>query len=75
MAAQWAKDRGLPVQEFPANWNLYGKRAGPIRNGQMLEEGKPEMVVAFRGPNSRGTQNMINQAEKAGIPVQIVDFV
>lgn len=61
------------IHVYPALWDLYGKRAGPIRNGQMLREGRPEMVIAFRGPNSRGTQNMINQARKAEVPVRIID--
>jgi hypothetical protein len=41
----------------------------------MLKEGDPDMVIAFRGPNSRGTQNMIDQSLKAGIPVKIYDIL
>lgn len=74
MGGEYAKVHGIPVLEFPALWNQYGNRAGPIRNAQMLKEGQPDVVVAFRGPNSRGTQNMINQARKAGIPVTVVDI-
>lgn len=64
---------GIDVRPFPALWSLHGKAAGPIRNAQMLAEGKPDLVIAFRFPNSRGTQNMIDQAQKAGIPVEIID--
>src|SRR3954465_9327693 len=70
----YGEHRGIPVRPFPANWNLYGKRAGPIRNSAMLSEGKREMVVAFREPNSRGTQNMIDQAKKAGIETVVIDI-
>lgn len=69
-----AGEMGWGLDVFPADWGTYGNRAGPIRNAQMLREGKPDMVVAFRGPNSRGTQNMINQAEKAGIETRIIDI-
>lgn len=62
------------IERYPADWERYGKSAGPIRNGQMLEKGKPDLVIAFRGPNSRGTQNMIDQATKAGVPVKIVEI-
>jgi Protein of unknown function (DUF2493). len=74
LSAQWAERMGVPVQRFPADWDHYGKRAGPIRNLQMLREGKPDMVVAFLAPNSRGTKNMIEIAQKAGIPVNIVNI-
>lgn len=74
LARGYAEERSIPVRAFPADWERYGKAAGPIRNKQMLVEGQPELVIAFRGPNSRGTKNMINQAEKAGIPVKVVEI-
>lgn len=69
----YAERQGISVLPFPAQWDKHGKAAGPIRNKQMLAEGNPELVVAFRGPNSRGTQNMIDQATKAGVEVIIHD--
>lgn len=75
LAREYAERHGLVCHKFPALWDQHGKAAGPIRNAQMLREGNPELVVAFRGVNSRGTQNMINQAEKAGVPVYIVEIV
>lgn len=74
LAGAYAKDHKIPVLEYPALWGTYGRSAGPIRNTQMLRDGKPDFVVAFRGPNSRGTQNMINQAEKAGVPVKVIEI-
>jgi len=38
---------GYSVLDFPANWKKYGRSAGPIRNTQMLKEGKPDLVLAF----------------------------
>ena len=73
LARQYAERHGLDVMAFPADWNKHGRVAGPIRNLQMLREGKPDMAVAFRGPNSRGTQNMINQARKAGVETVVID--
>ena len=73
LAGQYGREMGIPISEFPAQWDTFGRRAGSIRNAQMLREGRPEMVVAFRGPNSRGTQNMIDQATKAGVEVRIID--
>lgn len=52
---------------FPADWDKYKKAAGPIRNQRMIDEGKPDLVVAFQG--GRGTQDMIKRAKKHGIKV------
>lgn len=72
MGGRYAEERGIPVRAFPADWTTHGKAAGPIRNSQMLKDGQPDLVVAFLGPNSRGTANMISQAEKAGVPVKVI---
>ncbi len=60
------------VEEYPADWEKYGWAAGPIRNIQMLDEGKPDLVIAF--PGGRGTKNMVNQARDRGVPVEIVSY-
>jgi hypothetical protein len=60
LAGDWAAERGVPVRLFRANWEKHGRAAGPIRNRQMLDEGKPEIVIAF--PGGCGTRNMVRQA-------------
>ncbi len=67
-----AKHFGLEVKPFPAKWKKYGKAAGPIRNQQMLDEGKPDLVLAYPMPDSVGTKDMIARAKKAEIPVEVV---
>lgn len=67
MAGEFGKWAGIPVRVFPADWKAHGKAAGPIRNKQMLDEGRPDLVVAFKG--GRGTANMIKQAEDSGVRV------
>lgn len=67
MAEMYADERGIDATIFPAEWNKHGKAAGFIRNKQMLEEGQPDLVVAF--PGGRGTQMMMDIARKAGISV------
>ena len=74
MAGEAAKEFGIELEVYPADWNTYGKAAGPIRNTQMLKEGKPDKVLAFHDDieASKGTKNMVTQARKAGIPVEVV---
>jgi ABC-type Fe3+-hydroxamate transport system substrate-binding protein len=62
---------GVKHLPFAADWHKHGRAAGPIRNKRMLDEGKPDLVVAF--PGGRGTANMVKQAQAAGIPVQRYD--
>lgn len=74
MGERYARERNIPVRAFPADWTTHGKAAGPIRNSQMLKEGLPDLVVAFLAPDSRGTANMIAQAEKAGVKTIVVNI-
>ncbi len=67
-AADFAIMAFCQLQEFKADWDKHGKAAGPIRNQQMLNEGKPDLVVAF--PGGRGTADMVRRARKAGVPVK-----
>jgi hypothetical protein len=59
----------IPVWRFPADWEKYCNAAGPIRNQQMLTEGKPTEVWAFHKDitlqTSRGTHDMVMRACRA----------
>ena len=68
LARVWAEYVGVDWTEYPADWKQFGKRAGHIRNAQMLTEGEPDLVIAFRG--GRGTADMVNKATSAGIEVK-----
>lgn len=71
-AADWGKSEpGVTVVAYPADWKKHGKAAGPIRNQRMIDEGKPDVVIAF--PGGRGTADMIRRAEAAGIPVVMAE--
>ncbi len=75
LARQAASRQGYNVEAYPADWAQYGRAAGPIRNKQMLDEGKPDLVLAFSEDieNSRGTANMVMQARKRGIEVKVFE--
>lgn len=66
---------GMKVLAFPAEWHKYGRAAGPIRNQRLLDEGKPEMVLAFHNNihESKGTKDMVSRARKAGLKVVIIN--
>jgi hypothetical protein len=66
-AIDWAVVNWSPFREFKPDWNTYGLAAGPIRNQRMLDEGKPDLVLAF--PGGSGTADMVSRARAAGVEV------
>lgn len=72
IAMRLSKALDCHERTFPADWSRYGSAAGPIRNKQMLVEGKPDLVIAFWNGDSWGTANMIRQAKAAKIEITIV---
>jgi hypothetical protein len=65
LAKQWADERGVPASTFRADWVKFGRKAGPIRNQHMIDEGNPTLVIAF--PGGRGTADMLARAKEARI--------
>lgn len=66
-AIDWCVNNWVNFTEYHADWKVYGKRAGYLRNVRMLEEGRPDLVVFFSG--GRGTQMMVDLARSAGVEV------
>lgn len=68
IAREWcySQPSGLMINE-PADWASHGRAAGPIRNQKMLDEHRPDMVLAFAG--GAGTNDMVRRARKAGVTV------
>jgi predicted Rossmann fold nucleotide-binding protein DprA/Smf involved in DNA uptake len=54
---------------FKAEWNIYGKRAGPIRNQKIID--LSEALIAFPTKESKGTWITVRMAEQKKIPVTI----
>lgn len=67
MAAGWAAMCKVPAVPYDADWNRYGKPAGPIRNRRMLTAEAPDLLVAF--PGNRGTADCIASALALSVPV------
>ena len=65
---------GFAVEHYPAQWKTHGRPAGSIRNQQMLDQSRPELVIAFHADieKSKRTADLVRRARTAGIPVEIV---
>ena len=69
LAHMWATSHSKQVQTYTAQWDLYGKKAGPIRNQEMLDSGV-DLVVAFPGwLHSKGTEDMVRRAHEAHVRI------
>lgn len=73
IAGKIAREQSVTEEAFPAQWEKHGKSAGPIRNQQMLDEGKPGLVLAFHDniEGSKGTKDMVARAKRAGIETRV----
>lgn len=67
IAAMYADEKFIELDPYPANWKRYGQRAGYVRNKKMLDQGLPDLVVAF--PGGKGTAMMVKLAKAAGVRV------
>lgn len=68
MAADVWENQGMTTEAHPANWTLLGKRAGIVRNAEMVALGA-DLCIGFLRPESIGTKHCLKIAKEAGIPV------
>ena len=69
LGEKWALENNIQTLIFPADWNQYGKRAGFIRNEDIIKN--CDCCVAFWDGESKGTKNMIETSTKLGLKVLI----
>lgn len=77
LAAAWADRYMVTSTVYVADWRTHGKAAGVLRNQRMLDEGRPDLVVAFADKpirQSRGTADMAARARSAGLPLIVVEL-
>ncbi len=72
MGERYAAEHGLKLEPFPAEWGIYHKGAGPIRNMQMVQSA--DAVVAFWDNESSGTRNIIDCARQENIPYKVISI-
>ena len=73
LGERYAKEKGYPVKQFPADWKRYGNSAGIKRNAEMANYA--EMLIAFWDGKSRGTKNMIDVATTKNFRVEVIKYL
>lgn len=85
-ARVWAFRKGVSIEPYPAPWDdvdhpdavvryrrdgkPYDAKAGPRRNQQMIDEGRPDYALVF--PGGTGTADMKERIIAAGVPYEEV---
>lgn len=68
----FARQGYFSLLTFPANWSLYGKAAGMIRNNQMADIATH--CLLFWDGKSHGTKNMIEIAKRHNLIYKIIEI-
>ena len=72
LGERYAKEKGFGLELYPADWEAHGKAAGVMRNKRMAEVA--DALIAFWDGQSRGTWNMIEEAEARKLPIRVIRY-
>ncbi len=72
LGERYAKENGFEIERYPAEWDKYGRSAGPIRNRKMAEVS--DYVICFWDRKSRGTKSMIEYAQGKEKNVKVINI-
>lgn len=66
----WCRQRRVAYRVYSANWSAFGSAAGPKRNREMIDTERPDKVLAFLHPASKGAMGCARYARKQGYQVE-----
>lgn len=72
LGERYAKEYNLQIERHPAEWDKYGRSAGPIRNAEMAACADALIAFPKEGESNRGTYNMISLAKTKGLLVRVI---
>ena len=72
LGLRYASENAFDVEEHPANWDKYGKKAGYMRNVEMAENANA--LIAFWDGKSKGTKHMIDIATERNLPTRVIKY-
>lgn len=77
LAIKFAKEYNLNYKIMNADWDKYGKRAGILRNNEMLtyaisNPNNIAILISFWNGTSKGTKHMIDISNDKGIIVKVM---
>lgn len=73
IADDWCAEFGWTAERWPADWSRFSRKAGVLRNLDMVNS-RPDVCVAFPLGASPGTRHCMKAAKSAGIPIYNYKF-
>jgi len=73
LGEQYAIEREYPIIEFPADWDTYGKSAGPRRNDEMALFS--DCAIIFWDGKSSGSKDMIERCKNRGLKFRVINYI
>lgn len=73
LGKMYGEKYNIPVKMFPANWDKFGNKAGPIRNIEMAEYA--DALIAFWDGKSTGTKHMINESNRRKLYTTVIKYI
>jgi len=72
LGERYAREHKIQIIRYPAQWGIYGKRAGVLRNVQMADVA--DICIVFKSHvDSRGSDHMIRIARSKGLKVVVIE--
>ena len=72
LGLRYASENAFDAEEYPADWDKYGKKAGYMRNVEMAENANA--LIAFWDGKSKGTKHMIDIATERNLPTRVIRY-
>ena len=72
LGLRYASENTFDVEEYPADWDKYGKKAGYMRNVEMAKNA--DALIAFWDGKSKGTKHMIDIATERNLPIRVIRY-
>jgi len=72
LGERYAKEHKIPIKQFPADWDKWGKQAGYIRNQAMARYA--DALIAIWDGSSKGTKHMVKEMRLSSKPIFLVVY-
>lgn len=74
LAEDMAETLHVESRKWLPDWEQHGKRAGILRNENMIDEFQPTIGIGLNWNNSAGTRHAVTHMKKKGIPMLSIEY-
>lgn len=72
LGEQYAVENQYEIKQFPAQWDVHGKKAGYLRNEEMANYATH--CICFWDGQSKGTKHMIDIAKREKLNLRVIRY-